>query len=302
MPAWFLILFAFCLPVFLFLFLFLYDHFNIRHPSIYSSFNQRCNIQPTDFIIPSISFLGHLHLHFLHSFPLRLRLLLPVCSVSALLVDTDRDGEADLELLDTVGNGSFDTIVNLSQDFTGVEAAAKLLDLDQDGRHDLKLIDTDADGIHDTIVELEMESDLSQAPETSNFKIKPVIIAAPGSAPEAGAPVFHPFGSLANKGRKSNNFTVIYDPSAPSKPVNKCRCNAKKPKEYVGAEIYPNAPAAPAAPNCGCNKPAPAAPQHIAPRYYKPAPPAKPAAAVAPAKPAAVRKNKINRERNMRQL
>jgi len=210
-------------------------------------------------------------------------------SVSALLVDTDRDGEADLELLDTVGNGSFDTIVNLSQDFTGVEAAAKLLDLDQDGRHDLKLIDTDADGIHDTIVELEMESELSQAPETSNFKIKPVIIAAPGSAPEADAPVFHPFGSLANKGRKSNNFTVIYDPSAPSKPVNKCRCNAKKPKEYVGAEIYPDAPAAPAAPNCGCNKPAPAAPQHIAPRYYKPAPPAKPAAAaaVAPAKPAA---------------
>jgi len=210
-------------------------------------------------------------------------------SVSAILVDTDRDGSADLELLDTVGNGSFDTIVNLSQEFSGVEAPAKLLDLDQDGRHDLKLIDTDADGIHDTIVELETEADIAQSPETSNFKIKPVILPAPGSAPEADAPVFHPFGSLAKKTRKSNKFTVVLDPSAPAQPVNKCRCTRRKPKEYVGAEIYPDAPPAPAV-SCGCNKAAPvAAPQHIAPRYYKaaPAPAPQAAAAVAPAKPAA---------------
>lgn len=205
-------------------------------------------------------------------------------SVSAILVDTDRDGEADLELLDTIGNGSFDTIVNLSQEFSGIEAPAKLLDLDQDGRHDLQLIDTDADGIHDTIVELETEADIAQSPETSNFKIKPVILAAPGAATEADAPVFHPYGSLANKSKKSNNFTVIFDASAPPQPVNKCRCNARKPKEYVGAEIYPDAAPAPAV-NCGCNKPAPAAPQHIAPRYYKAAPAPQPA--VAPAKPAA---------------
>jgi len=199
-------------------------------------------------------------------------------SVSAILVDTDRDGEADLELLDTVGNGSFDTIVNLSQEFTGIEAAAKLLDLDQDGRHDLKLIDSDADGIHDTIVELEMEADIAQSPETSTYKIKPVILAAPAAASEGDVPVFHPYGSLGNKTRKSNNFTVIFDPSAPPKPVNSCRCNRRKPKEYVGAEIYPDAPAAPQ-PSCGCKKQAPAAPQHIAPRYYKPAPAPQPAAA-----------------------
>lgn len=208
-------------------------------------------------------------------------------SVSAILVDTDRDGSADLELLDTLGNGSFDTIVNLSQEFSGVEAPAKLLDLDQDGRHDLQLIDSDADGIHDTIVELETEADI-EAPEASSFKIKPVIVAGPASPADGDVPVFHPYGSLAKKTKKSNKFTVIIDPSAPPKqPLNKCRCNRapKKPKEYVGAEIYPAPVPAPAV-KCGCNNVAtPAAPQHIAPRYYKAAP--APAAPQAPAKPAA---------------
>jgi len=85
-----------------------------------------------------------------------------------LMIDTNHDGEADLKLSDSTGEGIYDTIQHLNAQPTFQKAKNKLVDVDQDGLADYRLVDSNQDGLYDQVNLIQQTPSGSNSTGSSN--------------------------------------------------------------------------------------------------------------------------------------
>jgi hypothetical protein len=173
-----------------------------------------------------------------------------------IMIDVNKDGEADLKLADSTGEGIYDTIQHLNPRPTFQKARNKLIDVDQDGVADYRLVDSNHDGLYDQVNLLQQTPDPATTTPTTDPATgstttstgATVVPLNPTDPIPAGgivlkAPIIFPLPSATPRsdrvtfGVPPANLTkpVIIDGVVPSPPPKRPRCgcwNNTKPIQY----------------------------------------------------------------------